>query len=91
MAEAGLGEVGAVSAEDELPRMPHLEHSEENLRELYPPVLAPQEPDHGDPLADMDANDPLLMEGLAAARGIVRELEEHGRRRHPLGEQGAVP
>ena len=58
---------------------PHLRYAKEELDEKYPPMVVPDEVDAGDP--QVDAEDPLLVEGSRRASELTRACAHIGRRR----------
>ncbi len=58
---------------------PHLRYAKEELDEKYPPMVVPGEVDAGEP--QVDAEDPLLVEGSMRASEFTRACAHIGRRR----------
>ena len=58
---------------------PHLRYSQTELDEKYPSLAVPDEVDAGDP--QIDAQDPLLVEGLRRADELTAACAHVGRRR----------
>ncbi len=63
------------------PDMPHLSHTPDQLRLLYPPLVVPDNEHGEEDLADDDA-DGILVEGEKISKQIMGEARAHGRRRH---------
>ena len=74
LAEEGKEEESA----DTKPIMPHRVYDEAALNYLYPSLEAVEPVDDED-----DIPDPLLERGLEVAKEIIRDAEDHGRRRRP--------
>jgi len=64
------------------PSMPHLEHSPEELDEMYPSLVPP--PDDGLQDADEDKHDGVFQHGLKLAERIRQVTQCEGRRKRPL-------
>ena len=65
--------------QEQPPSMPHLVHTEEELNELFPSLVAPPAVDTED-LND-DKDDHILQEGMRLARDIAEASGIHGRLR----------
>ena len=76
-------EVNAVDAEKALnekePFMPHITFHDDELDVKYPALKAPDEETLDD--AVQDGSDAVYQHGMSIAKGIARNMQEHGRRR----------
>ncbi len=63
--------------QEQPPSMPHLVHTEEELNELFPPLVAPPAVDTEDLNADKD--DLILHDGMRLAGDIAEASGIHGR------------
>ena len=63
--------------------MPHLARTQEELDQLHPSLIAPDD----EPLEDLatDAEDAVYQKGLELSEEIRRETSLHGRRKNPVG------
>ncbi len=75
-----IGEAYRIDVEeDRAPMMPHLTYSEEELKQLYPPLEPPEAADADDPLNDED--DALVAAGNVLIKELVEATARQGRRR----------
>ncbi len=72
--------------DDKRALMPHLEHTPEELDQLYPPLVPPEDEQMDDLISD--DHDAVYQKGLKLATGIQEETSAQGRRRRPLEAAG---
>ena len=77
------------SVELTLPVMPHLALSGKDLDELYPALVAPDEPD--DPDYERECNDATLVSGFKIAGEISEKMVTLGRTRREGDVRGGNP